>query len=135
MHLHTIFKIIDEKNVIMLNSDDPSLPEDIRRDIDIYVQDSTTKMYQLTETLDFETFLLREGYQIIKVSNREQEEFMINFLNIGKFNEKCVLITPNGDFAKPMVDSGIDVTVEYIEEFKEVNEMHGSFDCVTQVFR
>ena len=60
---------------------------------------------------------------------------MINFLNIGKFDGKYVLITSNGDFAKLMVDSGIDVTVEYIEEFKEVNKMHGSFHCVTQVFR
>jgi|JI6StandDraft_1071083.scaffolds.fasta_scaffold03221_4 hypothetical protein len=39
---------------------------------------------------------------------------MINFLNIGKFDGKYVLITSNGDFAKLMVDSGIDVTVEYI---------------------
>ena len=31
---------------------------------------------------------------------------MINFLNIGKFDGKYVLITSNGDFAKLMVDSG-----------------------------
>lgn len=48
MHLDTIFNLIDEKNVIMLDFDDPSLPKDIRRDIDIYVQDNTTKAYQLT---------------------------------------------------------------------------------------
>lgn len=95
MHLDTIFNLIDEKNVIMLDFDDPALPKDARRDIDIYEQDSVTRKYQLKETLDFEKFLVREGYRIIKVSNKKQEEFIINFLNIGKFDGKYVLITSN----------------------------------------
>ncbi|CAN5951272.1 unnamed protein product [Sphagnum jensenii] len=135
MHLDTIFNLIDDKNVVMLDFDDPALPKDARRDIDIYEQDSITRKYHLKETLDFEKFLEREGYRIIKVSHKQQEEFMINFLNIGKFDDKYVLITSNAEFAKLMADSGINVTVEYIEEFKEVNKMHGSFHCVTQIFR
>lgn len=135
MHLDTIFNLIDEKNVILLNFNDPDIKKDARRDIDIYEQDSTTRQYHLVETLDFETFLLREGFRIIKVSNKEQEEFMINFLNIGKFDGKYVLITSNEHFEKLLADNGVDATVEYIETFKEVNKMHGSFHCVTQVFR
>jgi arginine deiminase len=38
MHLDTIVNIIDDKNIIMLDFDDPALPKNARRDVDIYEQ-------------------------------------------------------------------------------------------------
>jgi len=38
MHLDTIVNIIDDKNIIMLDFDDPALPKGARRDVDIYEQ-------------------------------------------------------------------------------------------------
>lgn len=60
---------------------------------------------------------------------------MINFLNVGKFDGKYVLVTSNAEFKGRLEKEGVDVTVEYLPEFKEVNKMHGSFHCITQVFR
>lgn len=135
MHLDTIFNLIDDKNVIMLDFDDKTLPANARRDVDIYEQKEPGGKYTLIETIDFEKYLVKSGYNIIKASNKDQEEFMINFANIGKFDGKYVLLTSNGKFADVMKQHKIDVIVEYLPEFKEVNKMHGSFHCVTQIFR
>lgn len=73
MHLDTIFNIIDEKNVILLDFDDAALPKNARRDIDIYEQKQPGGKYELIETLDFEKYLVKSGYNIIKASNKDQE--------------------------------------------------------------
>jgi arginine deiminase len=72
MHLDTIVNLIDDRNVIMLDFDDPALPKGVRRDVDIYEQVQETGKYELKETLEFEKFLTREGYRIIKASNKQQ---------------------------------------------------------------
>lgn len=52
MHLDTIFNLIDEKNVILLDFEDPVFGKDIRRDIDLYEQSADGK-YHLAETIEF----------------------------------------------------------------------------------
>ncbi len=65
---------------------------------------------------------------MIKVTHKQQEEYMINFLNIG--NNTVLSVNP---FLKELVkDTG--VTVEYIE-FKAIMNMYGAIHCATQVGR
>ena len=65
---------------------------------------------------------------MIKVTHKQQEEYMINFLNIG--NNTVLSVNP---FLKELVkDTG--VSVEYIE-FKAIMNMYGAMHCATQVGR
>lgn len=93
------------------------MPKNARRDVDIYERQENGK-YILKETLEFEAYLIRQGYTIIKVSNKQQYAFIINFVNIGKFDGKYVLVTSNAEFKDLVEKHKIPVTVEYIEEFQ-----------------
>ena len=65
---------------------------------------------------------------MIKVTHKQQEEYMINFLNIG--NNTVLSVNP---FLKELVkDTG--VTVEYIE-FKAIMNMYGAIHRAIQVGR
>ena len=65
---------------------------------------------------------------MIKVINKQQEEYMINFLNIG--NNIILSVNP---FLKELVKE-TGVIVEYIE-FKAIMNMYGAMHCATQVGR
>jgi len=89
--------------------------------------------YKLTEVYDdFYTFLNDEKYTLIKVSNKQQEDYMINFLNIGD----NTIISVNKDL-KNVVDrynDGDDLNVIYLD-FDAVVKMYGAVHCATQVSR
>jgi N-dimethylarginine dimethylaminohydrolase len=65
---------------------------------------------------------------MIKVTHKQQEEYMINFLNIG--NNIILSVNP---FLKELVKE-TGVIVEYIE-FKAIMNMYGAMHCATQVGR
>ena len=64
---------------------------------------------------------------MIKVTHKEQEEYMINFLNIG--NNTVLSVNP---FLKELVkDTRVTVDIE----FKAIMNMYGAMHCATQVGR
>jgi len=52
-----------------------------KRTIQLYEKKQGT--YNLKETLDFEKYLKREGYKIYKIDEKDQLEYLINFVHIG----------------------------------------------------
>jgi N-dimethylarginine dimethylaminohydrolase len=80
--------------------------------------------------MDFEEFLVEEGFRVIKVTHEEQSDFMINFLNIG--NGK--IISPNKEMRAFLEKNGSKVDVKFVE-FAEVTKMYGAFHCATQAIR
>jgi N-dimethylarginine dimethylaminohydrolase len=65
---------------------------------------------------------------MIKVTHKQQEEYMINFLNIG--NNTVLSVNPY--FKELVKETGVNV--EYIE-FKAIMNMYGAMHCATQVGR
>ena len=94
-HLDTFFNIVDPNTVIMLNFDDPEVPREAKRVVDLYRQTSQGNYVIESENVDFEEFLKSQGYKVIKASRREQQELMIGFLHLGKTETNYVLLSCN----------------------------------------
>lgn len=140
MHLDTFFNILSNEEVVLLDMDTvkpkkyrDGKPLDIRRKAQIYQRGEAMGKYghyDFVREMDFEEFLVMEGFRVIKVSHEEQSDFMINFLNIG--NGK--IISPNKEMKKFLEKNGSKVEAKYVE-FSEVTKMYGAFHCATQAIR
>ena len=145
MHLDTYFNILNEKYVIALDFDETgkAIHKKIGRkvllfdnskdsqEIECSIKDVITKVgeYKLVKVYDdFYTFLGDEQYEIIKVTNQQQIDYMINFLNIGN----NTVLTCNRDLKNVVKHTGVNVI--YIE-FRAVMNMYGALHCATQVSR
>ena len=76
----------------------------------------------------FYDFLTDNGYEMIKVSDEQQINYMINFLNIGN-NE---IISVNKDLENVAQPAGVNI--KFIE-FRPILNMYGAMHCITQVSR
>ena len=145
MHLDTYFNILNEKYVIALDFDETgkAVNKKINRkvllfdnnkdgkEVECSIKDVITKVgeYKLVKVYDdFYTFLSDEQYEIIKVTNQQQIDYMINFLNIGN----NTVLTCNRDLKNVVKHTGVNVI--YIE-FRAVMNMYGALHCATQVAR
>jgi len=144
MHLDTYFNILNDDYCVVLDFEDCKkvCGKDINRKVYLYdkkieeIIESDNNLinkecgfYKLSKIFqNFYDYLEYEGYKMIKVTNKQQEEYMINFLNIG--NNIVLSVNP---FLRELVKD-IGITVEYIE-FKAVMNMYGAMHCTTQVGR
>ena len=77
----------------------------------------------------FYTFLeKRLKYKLIKVTHKQQMDYMINFLNIGN-NE---ILSVNKELKSVTKESNTNII--YLE-FKPILNMYGAIHCITQVSR
>ncbi len=67
-------------------------------------------------------------FNYVKITNQEQKEYMINFLNIGN----NTVISVNKDLEKKVKDLGINV--KYFD-CQPILNMCGGMHCMTQVSR
>jgi len=98
------------------------------------VYESTYGDYKLAIVYeDFYTFLQDEKYTLIKVTNKQQEDYMINFLNIGNNS----IISVNKDLKNVIKKHEIDgEDINVIDlDFDAVVKMYGAVHCATQVSR
>ncbi len=140
MHLDTFFNILSDEEVMLLDMDTVEPKKitdgkvvDLRRRVEIYERSNEKKEignYKKVKVMDFEEFLKEEGFRVFKVTNQQQIDFMLNFLNIG--NGK--IITPNKDLKQFLEMNGSKVEVKFAE-FGEVTKMYGGFHCATQAVR
>ena len=144
MHLDTYFNILNDTYCVVLDFDDCSkvCGKNINRKVYLFdrkveegIKSDNDKIknecgfYKLTHIFNnFYDYLNYENYKMIKVTNKQQEEYIINFLNIGS----GVVLSVNPFLRELVKDTG--VTVEYIE-FKAVMNMYGAMHCATQVGR
>ena len=145
MHLDTYFNILNDKNVIVLDFDEVQTyykDKKIERKVYLYDNKATTAInsdnekvpnssgeYKLVKIYKkFYDFLEENDYKLIKVTNQQQIDYMINYLNIG--NNKIISVSKQlKDSAKP---AGVNVI--YID-FKPIQNMYGAMHCITQVSR
>ena len=144
MHLDTYFNILNNDYCIVLDFEDcgKACGKNVNRKVYLFdrkgeegIKSDNDKIkdhcgfYTLTHIFNnFYDYLNYEKYKMIKVSNKQQEEYMINFLNIG--NNIILSVNP---FLKELVKE-TGVIVEYIE-FKAIMNMYGAMHCATQVGR
>ena len=152
MHLDTYFNFLSDKHVIVLNFTEceEKYKKKVNRKVFLYEENANNKIseseieangtnitdipkvvgnYKLISVYpNFYDFLTDNGYEMIKVSDKQQIDYMINFLNIGN-NE---IISVNKDLENVAKPSGVNV--KFIE-FRPILNMYGAMHCITQVSR
>jgi len=104
------------------------------------IYESKYGQYKLSQVYDdFNTFLKDEKYSLVKISNKQQEDYMINFLNIGNntvisVNEDLKNVVNNRNVIESNGKPEKDVNVVNLD-FNAVIKMYGAVHCATQVSR
>ena len=149
MHLDTYFNILNDNNAIVIDFNDvmeKTGKKNIDRRVYYFDDDKDAKTiisdrafikneigkYKLVKIYDsFYKFLDEMKFNYVKISNKEQNEYMINFLNIG--NNTVISVNPN--LEKKLKENGINgITVKYFD-CQPILNMYGGMHCMTQVSR
>ena len=146
MHLDTYFNILSDKYAAVLDFDDVQKyypDKKIERKVYLYDNEANESIesdnsevpksigrYKLINIYEkFYTFLeKRLKYKLIKVTHKQQMDYMINFLNIGN-NE---ILSVNKELKSVTKESNTNII--YLE-FKPILNMYGAIHCITQVSR
>ena len=146
MHLDTYFNILSDKYAIVLDFDDVQKyypDKKIERKVYLYDNEANDSIesdnfdipkkigkYKLINIYEkFYDFLeKRLNYKLIKVTHKQQMNYMINFLNIGNND----IISVNKELKTVGRESNTNII--YIE-FKPILNMYGAIHCITQVSR
>ena len=150
MHLDTYFNILNDNNVLVIDFDEVKKEEKKEKNIDrkVYYYDNNIDIkeinsdnkdinnkigeYKLIKIYDsFYKFLDDMKFNYIKITNKEQKEYMINFLNIGN----NTVISVNKNLEQKLKDNNINcIHVQYFNCQPNLN-MYGGMHCMTQVSR
>ena len=145
MHLDTYFNILNDTNAMVIDFDQIGKEENKKIDRRVYYFDNDKDAkeiesdkidilnkvgeYKLVNIYEsFYEFLEKIGFKYTKITNQEQKEYMINFLNIGN----NTVISVNKNLQNKVKDLGI--TVEYFD-CQPILNMYGGMHCMTQVSR
>ena len=129
MHLDTYFNILNDNNVLVIDFEDVKKEEKKELNIDrkVYYYDNNKDIkeiesdnknidnkigeYKLIKIYDsFYKFLDDMKFNYIKITHKEQKEYMINFLNIGN----NTVISVNKNLEKKLKDNNINIiNVQY----------------------
>ena len=149
MHLDTYFNILNDNNAVVIDFNDvmeKTGKKNIDRRVYYFDNDKDAKPiisdrafikneigeYKLVKIYNsFYKFLDELKFNYVKISNKEQNEYMINFLNIG--NNTVISVNPN--LEKKLKENGINgITVKYFD-CQPILNMYGGMHCMTQVSR
>eukprot|EP00727_Mastigamoeba_balamuthi_P007426 m51a1_g3303 putative arginine deiminase (421) ;mRNA; f:315782-317272 len=139
MHLDTVFNIVDEHTVLMWEKI-VSDPRRRARLVDLYERETEESgEYKLVRhDVPLPQFCEEEGFRIVMASDREQDEYMINFVNLGRLggpNSPAHIISVHPHLRETLEHAGVEnVTVEYVN-YRGITRMYGAAHCTTQVFR
>jgi len=147
MHLDTYFNILNDTNVMVIDFEQvgKEVNKQIDRKVYYFDNDKDAKEieiesnnfniqnkvgeYKLVKIFgSFYEFLEKMGFKYTKITNQEQKEYMINFLNIGN----NTVISVNKNLENKVKDLGI--TVECFD-CQAILNMYGGMHCMTQVSR
>ena len=150
MHLDTYFNILNDNNVLVIDFEDVKKEEKKELNIDrkVYYYDNNKDIkeiesdnknidnkigeYKLIKIYDsFYKFLDDMKFNYIKITHKEQKEYMINFLNIGN----NTVISVNKNLEQKLKDNNINnINVQYFN-CQPILNMYGGMHCMTQVSR
>ena len=150
MHLDTYFNILNNDNALVIDFDEVGKEEKKEKNIDrkVYYYDNNKDIkeiesdnkdinnkigeYKLIKIYNsFYTFLDDMKFNYLKITNQEQKEYMINFLNIGN----NTVISVNKNLEQKLKDNNINnINVQYFN-CQPILNMYGGMHCMTQVSR
>ena len=150
MHLDTYFNILNNDNALVIDFDEVGKEEKKEKNIDrkVYYYDNNKDIkeiesdnkdinnkigeYKLIKIYNsFYTFLDDMKFNYVKITNQEQKEYMINFLNIGN----NTVISVNKNLEQKLKDNNINnINVQYFN-CQPILNMYGGMHCMTQVSR
>ncbi|EFC47000.1 predicted protein [Naegleria gruberi] len=130
MHLDTFFNICSHNCCVMLET---VMGENspLRRLVTEYTKNEQGK-YEVTRfNVEFSKYIKEEGYHIISVTEKQQEMYGINFLNIGG----GINITMDESTSRKMLqDPNFDGEIDRID-YSGMTTMYGSLHCSSQVLQ
>lgn len=151
MHLDTIFNIVNNNTAVLLDS---VINRTHGRYVEVYCRDEFGN-YKVNENyykMDFYKFLIDIlKFTIIPVTEQQQSEYIINFLNMGyqydddndnlnnnnpSSNNKTVpyIISVHPALNNLLKDAKVNARVDYLP-YSAMTNMYGAAHCCTQVFR
>ena len=135
MHLDTYFNVVDEKLCVCLQDiarDNPRFLRNVRE----FVRTDKGKYEEKTkEKIPFGQWLKKEGFTVVEATNKQQEEYFINLLHLGKDkNGNNKVFTINPDVENAIRKAGFKGDVFY-QDFAQITAMYGGAHCATQVLR
>jgi arginine deiminase len=133
MHLGTVFAVIDEKLCLCLDcvADDHAKFHRIAHE---FVKTSSG-VYEELKTVGFGAWLKQEGFEIVPANSRQQQEFFLNVLHLGK--DKCGrnrLLAMHPSVDKAVHEHGFIGECDTID-FTPITAMYGGVHCASQVLR
>ena len=133
MHLDTYFNVASEKLCVCVDKiaeDDPKYIRIARE----FVRDGVNS-YKEVSQLPFGKWLKKEGFEVVPASFKQQEDYFINLLHLGKNkNGKDIVFAINPEVEKALKQRGFDGEVHYLD-FHEITAMYGGAHCASQVLR
>jgi len=135
MHLDTVFNIVDQQRVVILEDViGESNPK--KRIVELYHRQPDGSYKKDPKTTEFGEFLRQRGYNLITVTHQQQLKYICNFVNLGKneVNPKGVILSVNEDLKKLLEDNGYEGKVRFVD-YRGITKMYGAAHCTTQVFR
>lgn len=138
LHLDMVFSIFAPKKVLIL--EDILTEHHMRRVVDVYRREETNKeskslsrkaIYKkVVEEMGLAEYLNSIGYEIFTCTKEEQQNFAINFLNIGN----NTIITPYRDVTGLYENIRKKTGVSFLyQDFSNLREGYGACHCTTQV--
>jgi len=95
------------------------------------------------EGVEFTEFLKEEGYKIIPITEEEQTDYMVNYLNLGRMPAEdgkegpVRLVSVHDGLEKKLRDAGVSEREALVEsvDYRGITRMYGAAHCSSQVFR
>eukprot|EP00029_Vermamoeba_vermiformis_P005858 TRINITY_DN2149_c0_g1_i1.p1 TRINITY_DN2149_c0_g1~~TRINITY_DN2149_c0_g1_i1.p1 ORF type:complete len:402 (-),score=66.42 TRINITY_DN2149_c0_g1_i1:63-1268(-) len=130
MHLDTYFNIVDNKTCV-LSSGVSGMTNPKKRLVDEYERNDQGKYELKRKDVEFSTYLKEQKMRVVEISEKQQLEYMANFLSVK--HKHIIAVHP--DLKQVLQDAGVtDVKVEYVP-YGGITRMYGAAHCTTQVFR
>jgi len=128
MHLDTVFNICGD-NVCTMLEDIMGRQSLIRRLVTEYTKDSKGHYVITKRDMEFSEYMRREGYEIIPLTQKQQEAYGLNYLNLGN----SYILSPNESAARTMLGHKAFQGDVQVLDYSGMTTMYGSLHCCSQV--
>src|SRR3990167_4598735 len=126
MHLDTVFNVVDKKHAFYLQS---LLAPEKQRAVDEY-EFIDGKYQQVQTDVEFSVYLQMKNLEIIWVSDAEQLDYAINFIQLGSGDLISISATTTA-----LLNKYNSTAIAHYVDFDGIKRMFGAAHCSTQIFR
>ena len=132
MHLDTFFNVLDDKLCVCVDTIADDDPKYIRIAHEFV---KSEKGYVEKRAIPFGQWLKDEKFTVIKSSFKQQEDYFINLLHLGRDSKgKNHVLAINSEVEKVAAEYGFNGEVHYLD-FSPITCMYGGAHCASQVLR